>query len=135
MCFCNPILPPSGVSIGSIKPHCDELSKRGPTTLAVESIGKLIFRKWEINVYQLNRFKSCTAPIRFVCASEPQFPLNAFLNPCSTILSLKKVLKLASIRPIKLSLYLFASDPLSPFVFNCFFSFLERVSSSLYSPL
>ena len=57
-CLCKPILPPSGVSIGSIKPHCDEFNKRGPTTLALESRGKFILRKCEINVYQLNRFKS-----------------------------------------------------------------------------
>ena len=58
MCLCKPILPPSGVSIGSMNPHCDEFNRRGPTTLALESKGKLILRKWEINVFQLKRFKS-----------------------------------------------------------------------------
>ena len=30
----------------------------GPTTFALASNGKLILRKWEINVFQLNLFKS-----------------------------------------------------------------------------
>ena len=75
--------------------------------------------------------------MRFVCASEPQFPLKAFLKPCSTILSLKKDLKLDSIKPIKLSLYLFSFASLFSllllplFVFISFVSFLDNVSSSL----
>ena len=57
-CLCNPIFPPSGVSMGSIRPHCEEFNNLGPTTLALESNGKFNFLKCEINVYQLNLFKS-----------------------------------------------------------------------------
>ena len=123
------------MSIGSINPHWDEFNKRGPTTFALESIGKLIFLKCDIKVYQLKRFKSWTAPRRFVWASEPQLPLNAFLNPCSTILSLKKDFIFDSIRPIKLSLYLLSwlvSFSFNwVFFFRACFSFLDNVSSSL----
>ena len=58
ICLCKPILPPSGVSIGSIYPHCEEFKRRGPTTFALASNGKLILRKCEIDVFQLKRFKS-----------------------------------------------------------------------------
>ena len=44
ICLCNPILAPSGVSTGSIIPHCEPCNKRGPTILALESKGKLILR-------------------------------------------------------------------------------------------
>ena len=133
ICLCRPIFPPSGVSTGSINPHWDEFNRRGPTTFALESKGKFILRKCEINVYQLRRSKPCTTPRRFVWVSEPQFPLNALRNPFSTVLSLKNVLKLDSIRLMKLSLYLFS-------LFSVFLlSFLERTISSslssLYSPL
>ena len=66
ICLCRPILPPSGVSIGSIKPHCELFNRRGPTTFALASKGKLILRKCEIYVFQLNRFRSCTTPRRLV---------------------------------------------------------------------
>ena len=46
-CLCKPILPPSGVSTGSINPHCEECNKRGPTTLALESKGRLTFLRRE----------------------------------------------------------------------------------------
>ena len=42
-CLCRPTLPPSGVSTGSIMPHCDPCNNLGSTTLALESKGKLIF--------------------------------------------------------------------------------------------
>ena len=45
MCLCNPTLPPSGVSTGSIIPHCEECNKRGPITFALESSGKFNLRK------------------------------------------------------------------------------------------
>ena len=48
MCLWNPIFPPSGVSTGSINPHCDPCKSLGFTTFAVESIGKLIFLKCDI---------------------------------------------------------------------------------------
>ena len=65
-CLCVPILPPSGVSTGSIIPHCDECNNRGPTILALASNGKLIFRRREIYELNDNLFKSCTNPTRFV---------------------------------------------------------------------
>ena len=133
MCLCNPIFPPSGVSIGSIIPHWDEFNSLGPTTFALGSIGRLIFRKCDMKAFQLRRFKSWTTPTRLVFAWDPQFPLNAFLKPCSTIRSLKNDLKLDSMREVKLSWYLLSSD--LPLFFICFFSFREKVSSSLYSPL
>ena len=43
MCLCKPIFPPSGVSTGSIYPHCDACNNLGPTTFALASNGKLIF--------------------------------------------------------------------------------------------
>ena len=57
-CLCNPTLPPSGVSTGSIIPHCEECNNLGPTTLALESSGKFNFLKWEINELYDNLFKS-----------------------------------------------------------------------------
>ena len=57
-CLCNPMLAPSGVSNGSINPHCELFNNRGPTTFDVGSNGKLIFLKCDIKVFQLNRFKS-----------------------------------------------------------------------------
>ena len=86
------MLPPSGVSTGSIIPHCDPCSKRGPTTLALASRGKFIFLKCAIKELYDKRFNGWTNPTRLVCVSAPQFPLNPFLNPSSTILSLKKSL-------------------------------------------
>ena len=44
ICLCRPIFPPSGVSIGSMKPHWEEFNKRGPTTFALASNGKFNFR-------------------------------------------------------------------------------------------
>ena len=44
-CLCNPIFPPSGVSIGSSNPHCDPFKMRGPTNFAPESICRLVLRK------------------------------------------------------------------------------------------
>ena len=43
MCLCNPTLPPSGVSTGSIIPHCDECNNNGPVILALASIDKFTF--------------------------------------------------------------------------------------------
>ena len=48
MCLWKPILPPSGVSTGSIIPHCDACNNLGPITLALESIAKFIFLIIEI---------------------------------------------------------------------------------------
>ena len=90
MCLCNPIFPPSGVSTGSIYPHWDPCKCLGPTTFALASRGKFNLRNCDIKEFQLKRFKSCTTPTLFVFSCEPQFPLNAFLKPASTILSLKK---------------------------------------------
>ena len=42
-CLCSPTLPPSGVSTGSIYPHCEPCNKRGPTTFALASSGKFNF--------------------------------------------------------------------------------------------
>ena len=44
-CLCNPMLPPSGVSNGSINPHWELFNRRGPTTFALASRGKFILRK------------------------------------------------------------------------------------------
>ena len=44
-CLCNPTFPPSGVSTGSIMPHCVLCNKWGPTILEVGSNGKLSFLK------------------------------------------------------------------------------------------
>jgi hypothetical protein len=45
ICLCKPTFAPSGVSTGSIIPHCVLCNKCGPTILAVGSKGKLILRK------------------------------------------------------------------------------------------
>ena len=58
ICLCNPILPPSGVSTGSIYPHCEECNKRGPTTFALASNGKLNLRICEIKEFHDNLFRS-----------------------------------------------------------------------------
>ena len=89
ICLCKPIFPPSGVSSGSIIPHCELCNKCGATTFAVGSNGNIIFLKCEINVNHDNLFKSCTRPTRLVCSDAPQFPLNPTLNPRSTVRSLK----------------------------------------------
>ena len=104
-CLCNPILPPSGVSTGSINPHWVLCNKWGPTILAVGSNGKLVFLKCEICVNQDNRFKSWTNPSLLVFTSAPQLPLNPLLNPSSTIRSLKNGLILSSIKLKKFVLY------------------------------
>ena len=57
-CLCNPTFPPSGVSSGSIIPHCVEFNKRGPTTLALLSISKFNLRNCEIKELKERRFKS-----------------------------------------------------------------------------
>ena len=89
MCLCNPTLPPSGVSTGSMIPHCDPCNNLGPTTLALESSGKFTLRNCDIKELNDRRLRSCTRPIFLVCSVAPQFPLNAFLKPFSSILSLK----------------------------------------------
>ena len=58
ICLCNPTLPPSGVSTGSIIPHCDECNNLGPIILALESNGKFNFLKCEIKELNDKRFKS-----------------------------------------------------------------------------
>ena len=83
------MFPPSGLSCGSIIPHCDACNNLGPTTFALESRGKFSLRKCEIAELNDRRFKGCTMPTFLLCAVAPQFPLNAFLKPSSTILSLK----------------------------------------------
>ena len=88
-CLCNPTLPPSGVSTGSIIPHCEPCSNLGPITFALESNGKFTFLSWDMKELNERRLRSCTRPSFFVCSVAPQFPLNAFLNPFSSILSLK----------------------------------------------
>ena len=89
ICLCKPTLPPSGVSTGSIIPHCEECNNLGPIILAVESNGKLIFLRCDKNELNDKRFKSCITSGLLVCCSAPQLPLNAFLKPSSSILSLK----------------------------------------------
>ena len=42
-CLCRPILPPSGVSIGSIYPHWELCNTRGPTNLTLLSKGRFVF--------------------------------------------------------------------------------------------
>ena len=58
ICLCNPTLPPSGVSTGSIIPHCDECNNLGPTILALESSGKFNLRKCDKKELNDKRFKS-----------------------------------------------------------------------------
>ena len=89
MCLCSPTFPPSGVSSGSIIPHCDEWRWRGATTLALASISRLTLRRCDIAELKVNRFRSCTIPTRFVCTAPPQSPFNARFMPDSTILSEK----------------------------------------------
>ena len=62
----------------------------GPTILAPSApIGIFVFRNCATVAKKESRVKSCNAPIFFVCASAPQLPLNAFLNPFSTMRFLK----------------------------------------------
>ena len=84
MFLCNPQFAPSGVSTGSIIPHCELCNRRGLIDFEDESIGKFILRNPEINELYESRLASWTTPIFLVCSTEPQFPLNAFLNPDST---------------------------------------------------
>ena len=83
-CLCRPICPPSGVSTGSIKPHWDECNSLGATTLAVGSMGRLIFLQWDKAELNDNRLRSWTIPSFVVYSFEPHWPLNAFLNPIWT---------------------------------------------------
>ena len=46
-CLCSPTFPPSGVSTGSIKHHCEECSSLGPITFALASNGRFIFLRCE----------------------------------------------------------------------------------------
>ena len=61
-CLCRPTLPPSGVSTGSIMPHCEPCNNLGPTTLALESKGKLIFLSCDIKELKESLLRSCTKP-------------------------------------------------------------------------
>ena len=66
ICLCNPTFPPSGVSNGSIIPHCEPCNKRGPITFALASIDRFILRLCDSAELKDKRFKSCTTPSRLV---------------------------------------------------------------------
>ena len=104
-CLCKPMFPPSGVSIGSKNPHCVLCNTRGPTTFTLASNGRFVLRKWLSAELKDKRFKSCTTPTRFVCSLSPQLPLNAFLNPASTMRLPNTSLYSFWINPYKLSAY------------------------------
>ena len=101
-CFCRPMLPPSGLSAGSITPHCDPCSWRGPVTLALASIGRFNLRRCEMKELYDSRFKSCTIPSTSVPSVAPMVPLYSLdLSSVWTVaahLPLNDFLKPASIR-------------------------------------
>ena len=71
-------------------PHCVALSNLGPTIFAPSAaIGVFVLRNCATVEKNDNLERSCKAPGRFVCASAPQSPLNALLNPSSVIRLLK----------------------------------------------
>ena len=61
-CLCKPTLPPSGVSTGSIYPHCEPCNNRGPITFALASSGRFNFLLCEIAELYDNLLRSCTTP-------------------------------------------------------------------------
>ena len=83
--LCRPIFPPSGVSSGQMKPHCDVCRRRGAMTLEVESRSMLVLRICEMSELNERRSSPWATPSIFVCILEPQFPLNPFSMPSWTM--------------------------------------------------
>ena len=92
-CLCKPAWAPSGVSTGSMIPHCEPCNFRmsAGTLVPVLETVKFSLRKCAINELWLKRFTLCTTPTRMVYFLDPQRPLNALFIPSATIRLSKNV--------------------------------------------